>query len=171
MKLIITNKFFSMSGASTVKDELGNDVYKVNGKVFSFTNKKYVTDLNDNVLYIVRNKAINFILNSAFVCDEQENIILKITRKFSFKSNYSIEGVHANYRIDGDFWGWNFKIIKDDVEIGSITRRFAFSDSFILEVDNEADAPLLIAFVIAVDNISDKSENNSNSIHFHLHND
>lgn len=163
MKLYISNKFFSLRGNSYVRDENSNEIFKVKGKFFSFTNKKFIKDLNDKTIYMVRNKFFRFFLNSAYIYDGDNNKILKITRKFSFKSNYKITGYTSDFRIDGDFWGWDFKIYKANELIGSITRRIdVFKDSFLLECNDEKDAALLVAFVIAIDNIVDNNQDSAN---------
>lgn len=158
MKLYISNKFFSLRGSSYVLDENSKEIFKVKGKFFSFTKKKFVKDLDNKTLYMVRNKFFRFFLNSAYIYDGNKNKILKITRKFSFKSNYKITGYTSDFRIDGDFWGWDFKIYKGEEVIGSIARRFdVFKDRFALECYNDNDAALLVAFVIAIDNIVDNN--------------
>ena len=96
MKLYISNKFFSLRGSSYVLDENSKEIFKVKGKFFSFTKKKFVKDLDNKTLYMVRNKFFRFFLNSAYIYDGNKNKILKITRKFSFKSNYKI------ISLDGD---------------------------------------------------------------------
>ncbi len=41
MKVIIKNKFFSLGGSSSVKNENGEDVFFVKGKVLSPTHVKW----------------------------------------------------------------------------------------------------------------------------------
>ena len=61
MRLVIKNKWISLKGSSTVKDEQGNDVLKVEGKFWTVTHKKFIKDLEGNVHYVVRNKFWKFI--------------------------------------------------------------------------------------------------------------
>ena len=44
MEVIIRNKLFSLRGSSSVKNEQGEDVFFVKGKLFSPTHVKWVCD-------------------------------------------------------------------------------------------------------------------------------
>ena len=56
MKLYLKQKFFSWKDQSTVKDELGNDKYYIEGKVFSVGKKLRVYDPNGTELAFVRQR-------------------------------------------------------------------------------------------------------------------
>ena len=45
MQVIVKNNFWTVGGSSEVKDIQGNVIYKVKGKIFSFTRKKLLQDL------------------------------------------------------------------------------------------------------------------------------
>ena len=55
MELCIRNKWISLRGSSEIKDVDGNNKFKVRGKFWTFTRKKFINDLDDKNLYIVRN--------------------------------------------------------------------------------------------------------------------
>ena len=67
MELAIKNKWISFGGSSTVQTMDGEDYLKVKGKVFTFTKKKEVRDLEGNLLYTVRNKFFSLFGRSGFV--------------------------------------------------------------------------------------------------------
>ena len=103
MKFYVKNKFLSWGGSSEVLNENKEPIYKVKGKVFSITHKKYICDMEDNRLFMVRNKY------------------------------------------------WHFFI-------GTIKRELNFIvNSFEVNVENPENAPFMIAFVIAIDNIVDRA--------------
>lgn len=161
MILIIANKIISFGGSSTVKDEVNNDVYIIKGKVLTFTKKKCIKSLDGKVLYTVRNKFFRLFTNSAFIYDKNGNKVLKVTRRFTLKNNFKITGITDNYRIDGDFWGWDFSIYKGKERIGHVGRNLnVFKDSFILQVFDRQEEALLVSFVIAIDNIIDNYQDN-----------
>nr|MCR5113781.1 hypothetical protein [Acholeplasmatales bacterium] len=56
MELVIRNKWISLGGSSVVKDINENDVFFVKGKIFSFTKKKFLEDMNHNLKFMIRNK-------------------------------------------------------------------------------------------------------------------
>lgn len=154
---IIKNKFFSLGGASTVKDEDGNEAFKVKGKVFTLRSTKHVTDLEKNELYTVQNKMFNFIMNAAYVIDKATGTKYKVQQKFSLKSKFEISGGDNKITVEGNIFGFDYHILSDGEEIGYIHRNLTIAtDSFLLECE-EKDAAFLVALVIAIDNICDKN--------------
>ena len=158
MIVYIKNKLMSLAGSSSVKDDQGNDVYKVKGKLklFSPTRKKKICDMDGNVLYMVRNKFWHFWMPSVFIY-EQGQKIAKVKSKLSWgKRTFIVEGYGADIKIEGQsFIGGGLDIIKDGVKVGNIRRNFTIiRDSYILEAD-EKEMPFMVALVIALDNFSD----------------
>ena len=158
MRVTIKNKFFSMGGSSSVKDEAGNDVFFVKGKVFSPTHVKWICDKNKNKLYKVRNKWFNFMSHKAFVYEGKTKIAQVKRPAFSVKK-YLVEGYKDQIVIDGDFFSPHSTIMRNGVPIGTITREFTIvNDTFTLEA-SESDMPFMVALVIAIDNIVDDITN------------
>lgn len=161
MKLFVQNKLVSLGGSSRVFDEKEQDVYKVKGKYFTVTKKKFIRDLEGNNLYTVRNKYWHFIKKSCFIIDNEGNKIAKIYKKpFTFKPDYRVEGFKDEIEIKGDFLSWTLDIIKNGKTIGTIRREFnLFKDCFVLETEDTEDMPFMVALVIAIDNILDNISN------------
>lgn len=155
MRVIIKNKFFSLGGSSSVKDENGNDVFFVKGRVFSPTHVKWVCDKQKHKLFKVRNKWFNFINERAYVYEDGTKIARVKHPPFSGKK-FVVEGYKDEILIDGDFFSPRATIVRNGDPVGVIDRQFAVvNDTFALEAD-EKDMPFMIALVIAIDNILDK---------------
>lgn len=155
MKVVIKNKFFSLGGGSSVKDEFGNDVFVVKGRVFSPTRVKWVCDRQGNKLYKVRNRWFNFISGNAYIYKDKEKIAKVHHPAFSIKK-FVVEGYGDQIVIDGDFFSLTSTITRNGVPIGIIRREITLvNDTFTLEA-NEEDMPFMIALVIAIDNITDE---------------
>ena len=165
MKLYVKNKVVSINGASEVFDEQGNVVLKVKGKFFTATNKKFVCDLEGNKLYTVRNKFWKFLLHSCYIIDSKSKTkLLRIKQKF-FSRSYNLPINHFGLEMEG-VWGEGIHIRKDGKDIGLFHTKFDFLSVFIrdayeLEVYDDNYASLLVAIVIAFDNIRDAWKNES----------
>lgn len=157
MKVLIRNKFFSLTGSSKVLNENKEPLYNVKGKFLSIRKKKRVCDLDGKVLFKVQNKFFNLFSHSAFILDADGKRVARVTRKlFDVKGNYVVEDCEDEILVEGKFFGLSSKIIKNGAQVGSITRDVTlFEDHFTLEGEPQ-DIPFLIALVIAIDNISDK---------------
>ena len=155
MKVLIKNKFFSVGGSSSVKDENGNDAFYVKGRVFSPTKVKWVCDGNGNKLYKVRNKWFNFFTHKAYVYADGEKVATVKHPPFSGKK-FVVSGYDGDITVNGDFFSLKSYIECNGKVIGTINRQITVvNDAFSLEAD-EKDMPFLIALVIAIDNIMDK---------------
>ena len=164
MELSIRNKWVSLGGSSVIQDVNGNDVMKVKGKVFSFTRKKYLTDMQDNVKYVIRNKFWRLFTYRAFVQDAEGNVKATVRRKiFSFRDRYFVTSDLGDMEITGNIFQFNYKITLNGQEIGHVARKFSLRDSFVLTIDDNFDPMLMAALVIAVDNITDRKDANSSN--------
>ena len=155
MTLYIKNKVLSLGGSTTVRDKEGNDLYFVKGAVFSPSKKKTIKDNSGKTRYVVKNRFFNFFSYCCYLYNGKGEKEMKITKKMFKGNKYYIEGYHSTLEIDGDFFGYDFSVKRDGVEIGKVSRDVAFLDAFVLDAEKKEDAPLLIALVIAIDNIKD----------------
>lgn len=157
MKLIVKNRIISLTGESVVTDENENKIYKVKGKlkIFSPTRKKRIYDMEGKKLYTIRNKWWNFFLHSAYIYDAEGNKIAKLKNKFSRKAVYLSEGFPDAFRIGKHPDKKGYAIYRNEQLIGSYFRSSIFVDSFEVDYDNPKDASILVALIIAIDNIQD----------------
>ena len=166
MQVSIRNKWISLRGGSTVKDMNENDVYKVQGKFWTVTRKKFLQDLNGNTLYTIRNKFWTFFARKALIYDKDGNEVARIRRKiFSFHDRYFITSSLGDLEIRGNILCYDYHIILNGQEIGHIARKLSLRDSFVLEVNDDQDLAFFVAFVIAIDNITDQRRQDSSSSH------
>jgi len=164
MELAIRNKWISIGGSSVVQDTDGNDVLKVKGKFFTFTRKKFVTDLDGNVKYVVRNKFWRLFTYRGFVFDANGEKKAELRRKiFSFHDRYFVKTDLGDMEIMGNFLQFNYRITLNGKEIGHVARKISLRDSFVLTVDDEYDYMFIVALVIAIDNITDRRDQDRSS--------
>ncbi len=157
MKVFIKNKLVSIGGNSSITDENGKPLYVVEGSVFSFTKKKTMYDLQNNVLYVIKNRFFNLFSRKVYIYDGQKELVATINKsKFSLNCKYEIEDCKDTMSIDGKFFSRHSSILRNGEVVGSLTRNFTLvRDAFCLEAE-EQDIPFLSALVIGFDNLIDK---------------
>lgn len=164
MQVSIRNNWISLRGSSKVKDMEERDVLNVKGKFWTFTRKKFVQDLNGNTLYVVRNKFWKLFAKKALVYNADGELVAKIRRKiFSVHDRYFITSSLGDLEIRGNILLFDYHIILNGKEIGHIARRISVRDSYVLTLDDDQNLAFFVAFVIAIDNISDERRQNANS--------
>lgn len=161
-ELAIKNKWISIGGSSVVQDLEGNDVLKVKGKVFTFTSKKIITDMEDNVKFIVRRQFWRLFRRKARIYDKDGNQVALVSRKvLSVHDRYFVESSLGEMEIIGNIFQFNYKIIVNGKEVGHIARKISLRDSFVLTIEDDFDYNLFVAFVIAIDIITDKKDDDA----------
>lgn len=159
MKVFFKNKFLSIGGSSEVTDEQGEVVFKVEGKVFTFTRKKNLLDKEGNLLYIIKNRWFNMFAHKVYIYDADKNKVATIKKnKFSFNLNYEILDCVDEMKIEGKFFTGRSQILRNGEQVGVISRESSLIvDSFSLEAD-EKDIPFFTAIVVAFDNLNDEKD-------------
>lgn len=157
MQLAIKNHWISLGGSSSVQDMNGNDVLKVEGAIFTFTQKKFLKTLEGRQLYTIRNKFFSFLGRTAFVLDEGNHVVATVRKKLiSLHDKYFVESSIGQMEIIGNILGYDYHIIVDGKEVGHITRKISLRDSFVLDIDDSFDHRFFVALVIAIDNVTDR---------------
>jgi uncharacterized protein YxjI len=158
MKVFIKNKLISIGGGSTVLNENQEPIFNVKGKVFTFTKKKRIYDMQGNLLFTVRNRFWNSFADKVFVYDAEGSRVATIKKnRWSVNCDYEILDTADEMSIDGKFFSLQSRIKKNGQVVATISREFTLvRDAFTLEAE-EKDIPFFTALVIALDNMHDKT--------------
>lgn len=159
MKVYLENKYISIGGDSKVCDEKGNQLFFVDGKALSFTSKKLIKEMpSKKVLYIVKNRPFFniFSYKTHVYNDKHEKIFTLKISKITFK--YKVLNSKHNIVFDKKLLKTSAPVLIDNVEVGKINLELfstIFTDCFSIETEDPSLLPLLIAIVVAFDNIRD----------------
>ena len=157
MKLYLKQKVFSWKDKSTVKDELGNDKYTVEGKVISVGKKLTVFDANGNEAAFIRQKVVTFL--PKFFVEIGGEQVAEITKKLSLlKPKYIVNG--PGWTVQGNFTAHDYSLYDGEKEIAGIHKKWmTWGDTFEIDIASEKDEVLVLAVVLAIDAVMDSSEN------------
>ena len=161
MVFYIKNKMVSWGDGSYVLDENGQKAYQVKGRVFSVTRKKFIYDLQGNLLFSVRNKYWTFFRKSVYIYDHRGGTKQLLCRvKAPFFSNWKVVENNIDLELKGRFLDGIYAKLKGyDIGKFYLDRSFAavfIRDAYTLEVVDPMYAEFLIALVVAYDNIRDQ---------------
>ena len=149
MKLYIKQKVFSWSDKFTVKDEMGNDRYLVEGEIFSFGKKLHVYDLQGREVAFIKQEVWSWMPTYyVFCCDRQ---VAQIKKEFTFFfPKYTIEGL--GWEINGSFMAHDYEITQNGFPIVSIRKEWmTWGDSYELNISNPRDEIVALAVVLTID--------------------
>ncbi|MEI5990963.1 LURP-one-related/scramblase family protein [Enterococcus crotali] len=148
-KLYIKQKVFSLGGHFTVKDEMEQDKYFVEGSFLSIPKVFTIKDLNGNTIGTITKKVFSLLPKFFVAVDGKEQ--LTIEKKFTFlKARYLIES--EDLEIQGDWWDKHFQITQQGKIVATINEKwFTWGDTFEVEIHDESLEHTIISLVIAID--------------------
>ena len=158
MKLLFHQRFFSWLGSYDVYDESDEVVYVIKGSI-SWTRTLDVFTPDGNHVGTVERKAFTFLptydlyQNGVHYATLRKDISF-FSHRFSF-----IDGV--NWKIDGDFLGWDYTLSDGlGTTIATISKEiWNWTDTYVIDVPNAEHALMALMAVITID--IEKERNNN----------
>ncbi|MGY3779413.1 LURP-one-related/scramblase family protein [Isobaculum melis] len=161
-KLYIKQKIFSLAGKFTVKDADGQDKYFVEGSLMKIPKMFTIKDINNQTIGTITKKTFSF--QPKFFVEVAGEEILTIKKKVTFlKSKYEIESNEIS--IQGDWLSKNYEVTHQGKTIAIISEKWwATSDTFEVDIKDEAFEHLIISIVIAIDCVKQDEEMAATSV-------
>ena len=149
MKLLFKQRLFSWFDSYDIYDENGNVMYVVKGQL-SWGHCLKIFDAGGYERGTVRERVLTF-LPKFEICEDGKYIGC-ISREFTFlKPRYHID--FNGWHIEGSWTEWDYSILDGaDRRIASISKElFQMTDTYVLTIDDCADALYVLLFVRAID--------------------
>ncbi len=161
MKYQIKQKFFSLKNEFFIKNEKGEDVYKVAGQFLSIGQKLRIYDMNDNELCYIEQLLLTLLPKYKIRMNGEE--IATINKKFNFFTpKFSVDMKDSSPTVDGQIFSYEFSIKDGDKLLATISKQFfALTDTYGVETKPEADDVLMLAIAIVIDMVLHNNNKNS----------
>lgn len=162
MRYLVKQRLFTFRDSFCIKSEFGQDIFQVKSQMFSIGNKLYLCDMYGDELIYIEQKLFKFL--PAYELYRGEALAAKVQKEFSFfKPKFNIDSVMGNFTLEGDWFDYNFSIKKNGYTVATISKQmFSFSDTYMVEVDDNEDQPFIMALVIVIDQVLHDNSGNSN---------
>ena len=153
MELHIRQRIFSWGDSYDVFDDSGEARYEVRSAFFSLGHQIHVYDKRANEgrdeVGSIRQKL--FTLMPTFEIEIGGRVIGTVRKKFTLlRQNYEVD--YRGWDVEGDFLGWDYKVIQADREVLSITKEiWNWSDTYTLRFRDPADEIPGLLLVLAID--------------------
>lgn len=157
-KLYIQQKVFKITDHYPVIDENQTPIYYVDEEFHFFEKTHHVSDATGNHIFTIKKEVFTLLPN--FNIEFHDGNVIHLESKFTFFGKH-IEVLPLSYdiRIEGEVFCFNFNIIQGNTVIGKIHRAFLnFGDAFEIEIFDEKYQAMIVAIMIAVDNIIDQAQ-------------
>ncbi|MGT2928923.1 LURP-one-related/scramblase family protein [Streptococcus dentasini] len=145
----IKQKMWSLGGKFIINDELGMPTYQVEGSLFKIPKTFTIADMSGNQVGKIEKRVWAFL--PKFDVNLANGQIVTIKKDFSFfKPHYSLENL--NMEVQGNFWDMNFNLLQNGQIVARISQEwFRMTSTYNIEVYNEAYCDLVIALTVAID--------------------
>ena len=150
MKLYIKQKVFSFLDSFTVKDEMENDRYYVQGEFLSLGRKLHICDPHGTELLSIEQKLFRFLPQYDLI--RNGDVAATICKEFTFfKPSYVIDGMP--FTVEGDFFDHTYEILRNGTPVASIYKEwFTWGDSYVVDIfSNSVDELMVLAIAITID--------------------
>lgn len=153
MKYFVRQKIFSFRDSFTIRNEYEEDCFKVYGRVFSFGNKLYLTDMQDRELFYIEQKLFRFLPEYSIY--ENGSIVAQVKKNLTlFRPSFDITSTYGDFNIDGSFMAYDFSIFKNGSPAAIVSKKwFSFSDTYGVSVSDNENAAFMLSLVIVLDMI------------------
>ena len=149
MNLLIKQRIFSWTDSYDVYDEAGTPKYYVKAEFFSFGHQIHIYDKQTGrELGSVHEKLLTLMPTYELVMDGRKVGVIR--KKFSLRENYEVD--YRGWDVEGDFMGWDYRVMQGSLEIMSISKQlFNWGDTYSLKYQNPANELPGLLLVIAID--------------------
>ena len=149
MKLLFKQRAFSWFDSYDVYDESGNSVYTVKGQL-SWGKCLKIFDRDDREVATVQLRMFSwFTTYDVYIGEDYVGCVRK---EFSFFSpRFTID--YKNWKVEGDFFEWDYSIYDGAGDRKAVISKelFNWTDTYSIDVRDDADALPALALVIAID--------------------
>lgn len=161
MKYYVKQKVFTLKDKFFIKDFDQNEVYEVQGKFLSISNKLKLLRTDGSEVLNSKKKLFRLFPKYEIFTPEGD-VLATIQRKFGLRPKFNVEMGHVELKVEGSFFAHSFGILKDERTIASIEKKvFSFGDSYEIDIEDETNLELLLFIVIIIDQVIHESKKKS----------
>ncbi len=159
MKLLFKQRVFSWFDKYDIFDVNDEVIYRIEGKM-AWGRKLVIYDKEENHIATIEKVLLTFLPTYKLYINGEE--VGTIKKEFTFfKPKFIVN--YNGWSVEGDFWDWNYEILKDREQIAVInTEFFTISDVYTIEVFDEKNLLQSVMVMLAIDAIKDDNSKSGN---------
>ncbi|MEL6341847.1 MAG: LURP-one-related family protein [Myxococcota bacterium] len=153
MRFTLKQKFFSLMGQEfTVRDEAGDVVYRVSGKVFSVGDKLTIKDASGGEVARIEQRVIA--LRPTYVVRRGDQVVATVKKRLvSFRDRFIIDiPDDDNLEATGSFLDYEYNLHQGRSAVAKVSKKWlSLTDVYGIEIDDDADPIVPLATTIIID--------------------
>ena len=148
-KLYIKQKVFSWKDKFCVFNELGEDVYSVEGEFLSIGKKLHVKDINDREVAFIHEKVLSFL--PKYYISRDGNDVAEVLKKLTlFKARYEIPDF--GWTVQGNFTAHEYTVTSQTGTVATISKKWlSWGDAYEIDIAYGVDPVNVLCTVLIID--------------------
>jgi len=152
MRYLMKERFWGFGDDFAIKDADGNDVYFVDGKVFSLGDKLSFQDMQGNELAFISQKLLS--LKKRYEIYREGSLFAEVEKEWTlFKDKFTVDVPGPNdYTVTGSFFEHEFNFVRQGAVVAQVSKRyFNFTDSYGVDIVSGEDDIVILATAVVID--------------------
>jgi uncharacterized protein YxjI len=163
MRYVLKQKIFSWGDDFRVKNEAGDDVFLVDGKVFTLGDKLSFQDMQGHELAFIQQKLLSWGPTYQIYRDDRLAAVVKKHLFTLFRCKFTVDVPGPDdLEASGNFLDYEYTFRRGNREVASVSKRwFSWSDTYGVQLGEGEDPVLILASAVVIDLIchDDKNRN------------
>lgn len=153
MRYVMKQKLFCFGDDFRIKDEAGNDVFFVDGKVFTIGQKLSFQDMHGKELAFIRQKLLSWGPTYEIYRDGNLAAVVKKHLFTFFRCAFTVDVPGPDdIEAQGSFLDMEYTFTRGGRQVAEVSKRwFSFSDSYGVDIADSEDQILLLASTVVID--------------------
>ena len=163
MRYMMKQKVWSMGNDYIIKNENDEQVFLVDGKVFSFGDKLSFKDMAGNELAYISQKLLSF--KKCYELYREGQLFAEVKKEFTFfKDKFTVDIPGPNdYEVQGDFWSHEYSFFRKGKEIATVSKKyFSWADTYGIDIIDGEDDITILAAAVVIDLVNDDKHQHNN---------
>ncbi len=153
MRYVMRQRLFSFGDDFHIKNEHGQDVFFVDGKVFSLGDKLSFQDLAGNELAVVQQRLLAFSPTYEIYRGGQHAATVQQSLFTLFRAHFAIDVPGPDdLEAQGDFLDHEYSFLRGGQTVATVSKRwFSWSDTYGVDIVPGEDDVLILASTVVID--------------------
>jgi uncharacterized protein YxjI len=153
MRYVMKQKLFCFGDDFRIKSEAGNDVFFVDGKVFTIGHKLSFQDLHGKELAFIRQKLLSWGPTYEIYRDGHLAAVVKKHLFTFFRCAFTVDVPGPDdIEAQGSFLDLEYTFTRGGRRVAEVSKRwFSFTDSYGVDIADSEDQILMLASTVVID--------------------
>lgn len=153
MRFVLKQEFWSFGDDFAIRDEMGNDHYFVDGRVFSFGDELTIRDMAGGVVATISQRLLSW--GPKYEIHRPGQGMVEVAKEhFTFFScKFTVDGPgDEDYEASGDFLDHDYEFTRGGGLVARVNKEWlTLSDCYGIEIADSEDPVLLLATAVVID--------------------